>query len=323
MPVILFFVVIAGMFSAVLLPVNIEIYGTVTDDEGNPLEVAHMVVRAGDQGFVAQGGVDSQGSFSITLHHYGEYEVWAGTPGYQYWEQVQVVEFESQHKNIRQRMDLQLTPNIPCNVTLLASYWSVNSTHTSVAWGYAQRGTITTQVEVFDRDGPFNEDVTYETYGRIEGSGYSEGGHVLLNLGVISGYYSSAPGEVVACYFVENAAVGTSDVPAADYLAPNDAGGGWIEVVGPMDYREARVDVAGNYTLPDALSIPIDVDVLGIRYQTILRCTMLDPSATLDRYGISPSTLSVWVGVTNLDTVPHSYKFFVEGGHIIHVWELS
>ena len=313
MPVILVFIIIAGMFVVVLLPVNIEIYGTVTDDEGNPLDHVYMEVYSSDDINVAEGGVDSQGHFSLFIHHYGEYEVWATMPS-GYWAQFQKVKFESRDNNLRQEMNFQLTPDIPCNVTLLASYWSVNLTHSSVSWGYSQQGPISTLVEAFDQDRPLDETFTYASYGRNEGSGYSEGGHVLLIPCMITGSYSSTPGEVVSCS-VMTLSQGASDIPAADYLYPENASGGWIEELQPQSSRELKIWPDRNYTLPDALSVHVDVDVLGKRFETILPCTVL---------GRNPDTLfSSWVNVTNLDSVPHSYKFFVEGGHIIHIWEIS
>jgi hypothetical protein len=316
-PVVLFFILIAGMFSVVLIPVNIEIYGTVTDDEGNPLDHVYMEVYKGGGGLkVAEGGVDSQGHFSLFVHHQGEYDVWAWMQS-GYWAQFQKVKFEPQDNNIRQEMDFQLVRNIICNVTLIASYWSVNSSHTLISFGYTQTGAITTLVHCVNLDDPFNSAVTYETHGTISGSGGPGwGGYGHFEQRSISGSYSTTPGEVVSLYLLKDSSSTGTDgpVPATDYLSPQNAIGGWIEVVYPEDYREVRVNADYNYTLPDALSIPVDVDILGKYYQTTLQCTMLDPG---------PSALTVWVGVTNLDSVPHSYEFCIEGGHIIHVWEVS
>ena len=313
-PIIMFFVIVAGMFSVVLLPVSIEIYGTVTDNEGNPLNNVYMYVYRSDGFGAAEGGVDSQGRFSFFIHHYGEFEVWAEMPFHNYWWQMQKVKFESQDNNLRQRMDFQLIPDIPCNITLLASFWTVNSTHTSISFGYAQSGEITTLVEGIGPNYPYNLAVTYVTSGSIEGSGTPGGGRVLVVPGSISGSYSDIPGEVISCY-VKSPQMGTMDVPAADYMSAKDASGGWIEELQPQSSpRELRIRPDRNYTLPDALSIPVDVDILGERFQTILPCTMLAPDHR---------NLSIWVTVTNLDSVPHSYRFFVEGGYIIHIWEIS
>jgi hypothetical protein len=313
-PVVLFFILIAGMFSVVLVPVNIEVYGTVTDNEGNPLNHVYMEVYGSDGLKAAEGGVDSQGRFSLFIHHYGEYEVWATMrPDYPYWAQFQKVKFESQENNVKQRLDFQLVRDIPCNVTLIAQFWTVNSTHTSISFGYAQQGEIATHVEGIGPDYPYNSTISYITYGSTEGSS-SEGGHVLLLPCSITGYYSDTPGSVISCHVKGDGTMGTLGLPAADYLSPENASEGWIEELQPESLRELKIWPRSNYTLPDAFSIPVDVDILGKRFQTILPCTML---------GANPSPLSIWVSVTNLDSVPHSYKFFVEGGHIIHIWEVS
>lgn len=313
MPVVLFFILIAGMFSVVLIPVNIEIYGTVTDNEGNPLNDVYMYVYRSDGFGAAEGGVDSQGRFSFFIHHYGDWEIWAESTSH-YWWQVQKVEFGSQDNNLRQRMDFRLIRDVPCNITLLASFWTVNSTHTSISFGYAQSGEITTLVEGIGPNDPYNLEVTYVTSGSIEGSGTPRGGRVLLLPSSISGSYSDMPGKIISCY-VKAPQMGTMDVPAEDYMSAEDASGGWIEELQPQSSpHELRIRPDRNYTLPDALSVPVDVDILGKRFQTILPCTMLAPDSR---------TLSIWVSVTNLDSVPHFYKFFVEGGHIIHIWEIS
>jgi hypothetical protein len=317
-PVILVFIIIAGMFSVLLIPVNIEIYGTVTDNEGNPLYHVYMYVYSSDDINVAEGGVDTQGHFSLFVHHYGEYEVWA-TMQSGYWAQFQKVKFESPDKNIRQEMDFQLARNVPIgNIPLVAMYWSVNSSHTSISFGYNVIGKIYTAVHrpnsSLDNGGGFYYDGGVAPGHSTSGTSHQGmSGYVLSTPGGVSGEYSTTPGKFEDCW-VTGEAGGYLGLPSTDYLAVYGLEGGRIEIINANESREVMMFPSGNYTLPEVFSLHFSVNILGTNASGEFQCAMLD---TVDSYH------SVWIDITNLDNVPHTYETYFEGGHILHVWEIQ
>ncbi len=317
-PVVAVFVIVAGMFAGPFIATsNIEVYGTVTDNRGNPLSNVSVTGYRTDFKYVTVAHTDTQGRFSLAINHYGDYEIWTQTFLDHYWRQGKKMTFTAKDNNQRHLVGFQLIPAVPCNVTLLAMYWSVNATHTYISFGHGfdRTGTIETLVQGFDERGPLNSTARLVT-GRTGGEGFVEGGRVMTKPCLIIGHYSDAPGEATACY-VE--ALGTGQeglgLPAIDYLSVANASEGWTVVLPKNGSDELEIYPNQNYLLPDVLSVHVDVDGLGERFQTTLPCIMLAPDPE--------NPLSIWVRVTNFDNSPHSYKFFVEGGHIIHIWEIS
>jgi hypothetical protein len=317
LPVIMVFIIIAGMFSVLLIPVNIEIYGTVTDNEGNPLYHVYMYVYSSDDMNVADGGVDAQGHFSLFVHHYGEYEVWA-TMQSGYWAQFQKVKFESPNKNIRQEMNFQLARNVPIgNIPLVAMYWSVNSSHTSISFGYNVIGKIYTTVHrpnsSLDNGSHFYLDGGGAPGRSTSGTGQGVSGYVLSTPAMVSGRYSTTPGKIEDCR-VEEGGGGYLGLPSKDYLSPGGLEGGRIEIINENQSREVMMFPFGNYTLPEVFSLHFLVNILGTNASGEFQCTMLDP---VNSYH------SVWIDITNFDKVSHNYEMYFEGSHILHVWEIQ
>jgi len=315
-PVVLFVLIVASMISVGFIPTTIEISGQVVDNDGGPLGEIYIVVMS-DEVRVESTGTDSYGRYSVVLHETGQFRVWAHREGY--WEQYKDIEIPTNQKKVKESVDFQLAHNVPAgNIPLVAMFWSVNSSHTSISYGYYVYGEIYTAVHKPNSSAENGSHVHYdggESPGsRGGGTGYlGQRSFVLSRPAFVGGFYSTTPGEFDQYSLGSGYEGGYLNSTMNEYLSPDDFEGGSTFTIEPNQSRQVKMQAHGNYTLPEVFSLHFSVNILGKNASGSFICTMLDTENGWH---------SSWIDLRNLDETSHTYKAYFEGGHILHIWEI-
>jgi len=100
-----------------------------------------------------------------------------------------------------------------------------------------------------------------------------------------------------------------------DYWAAPGPSGGWTWTIGPGASHAILVTSSGTFDLRYEFGVDVSAGIEGIGFSTKLYSHLKESGTGGAR--------SMSITVTNLDTVDHTYKWYIEGNNVYHFWQLS
>ena len=275
-----------------------------------------------DQGFLLKTLSVNDGWFSWASGMWTTLTFWAKKDGY--WSQRinATIQYAS---NSYYPLYFNLPVNEGCWVTQLAQFATVNWDHTHIVYSYSSGHKSEIEVREYvagngmtvlventvivaatmDSDDYYAMHQTYPT------------SQVRMGAGITCGFYWGALDPVVSNAWLKET------VPEYDtfYDIPDDwtgnwQSGSWVEYVDPYEVLSITREDSGSVELQAGLQISVSFSVPGVPVgvSVPLECTLSDTETT---------TETLTIQITNRDNVQHAYRCWLEGGMVLHVYEIG
>ena len=216
--------------------------------------------------------------------------------------------------NTRARADFKLPGDLfyP-TATILMMFGTASRSHTSWDLSWTMSATVSTKVDAYNV--PFGRTVEVQYGLTVGGNSHNTASQVRKRGVVVHGeFWKSDPSHPsVYVSAIQNVWSTTND--QADYMNPPGGDPCCREIVYPGGSISYTYKDSASYYVRYEFGVDVSVTIEVISFSTKLASLLVEGGVNVER--------TMTVSVTNNDTVPHTYLFYLEGGEIFHMWEIG
>ncbi len=257
---------------------------------------------------------DSNGYYSINGPSPATYIMWASMPNY--WEEKQYVSVSCW--GCVAPGDFHLPGDLFYPVAnLVVMYDTVNTQQTKADLSWSISAGSSTEVDAYVNPNGVHFYVSTD----VTKSGSASTGidptirSLVYSRGVqVHGVFWKGASQPENTFVIAQQNIYGQTTDRVDYMSPPSSGGE-IDYVAPHTMFSYSQTQSASFALRYELGVDVSVSLEGIGFSTKLASILLQGSSGVQR--------STTIGVTNNDSITHSYEFYFEGGAIAHVWQLN